>query len=199
MEVFCVHAHGPRHIAPYRRLQRVLRVNVVVQAQAVLHAVGQKACVLAAAVVVSLIKLQPGWRRLVQQSEQPRHMAAAAQRLVGEPGFVEHVLRLCHVHVLPVVAGTQQCHLSRRQTKMRRTTCLNKGQCLQGLERGARESQPVRIANLGQHLPTGVGHGHGAKVQALGRAASAEFDQGDKVHGSSCFGVTRNRVSGALL
>ena len=87
-----VQAHGTRHIPANGLLQWVARVQVVFQAQAMLHAIGQKTRVFAAAVVVALVKHQIGRWRQVLRGEQTRYMAAAAQSLVAQPGFVQHAL-----------------------------------------------------------------------------------------------------------
>jgi hypothetical protein len=56
----------------------------------------------------------------------------------------------------------------------------HEGQRLQRLERGAGEGEPVRIARLGQHAAARIGHGDGAEVRALARAAAEGLDQGNQ-------------------
>ena len=144
------HAHRAGNVLANGNLQRVRRVFVVVQTQAVLHAVGQKTGVLAAAVVVALVKFEPRRWRLVKQREQPRYMAAAAQRLVVQAGLGQHALHLDDVLVFAVMAGAHQRDLFFGKAKHLRATGFHKRQRLQRLERGARERQPMRIAHLGQ-------------------------------------------------
>ena len=76
-KVIRVHAGGARHIAPDRCLQRVGRSYVVVQRQAVLHAVGQETRVFAAAVVVPLVE-NGVWRGAgFERREDAGYLAAA--------------------------------------------------------------------------------------------------------------------------
>jgi len=100
----------------------------------VLHAVGQKAGVLAAAVVMPVIKHRVGRRCLPEQAVKTGYVAAAAQRLVGEARLGQHALHLGDVCFLAVVTGAHQGDLLWRKTKLLGALRLHEGQRLQGLE-----------------------------------------------------------------
>ena len=174
-QVCGLQAHGTRHVAAYRLLQGMRGRDVVVQAQPVLYAIGQKARMFAAAVVVPLVKYQIGRRRLVQQREQPGHMAAAAQRAAGQSGLCQHALCRGHMHVFTVVAGAQQRHLAGAETKLRRPAGLHKRQSLQCFEGGAGKRQPVRVACAGHQAALCVGYSDGANMLAFQCVGAGQF------------------------
>ena len=142
-----------------------------------LHAVGQKARVFAAAVVVALVNHKTCGRGNAQIGEQARHVAAAAQRLVVQAGFFQHLLHVAHVKVFAVVAGAQQRRLLRREAKLGRATGFDKRQRLQGFECGAGKGQPVRVTRMGDQLALGGHDSDGAKVLAFQRVCAGEFDE----------------------
>ena len=175
------------HMTANRLLQSVLGVEVIDQRQTVLHAIRQKAGMFAAAVVVPLIKDQFG-RRCDAELRKHRHMAAALQRLVSQPGSVQHALDLRNMFVLAVVAGTQQRHLLRGKTKVLRPTARHKRQCLQRLEGRAREGQPVGVARPGQQGAAGIDDRDGAEMTTLQCRTPTRLDQRYQFHRHDCDG-----------
>jgi hypothetical protein len=95
-----------------------------------LHTIGNKSRMLAATVVVALIKGFTGAGGCSGYLEVIWHMAAAAQHLVGFPGFLQHLLGGLHVHRLAVMAGAQHRRVFGRKAKVLRAARLYKGQGL---------------------------------------------------------------------
>ncbi len=171
--------HGLAHLL----LQRMIHLGVVVGGQTVLHAIGQKATVLAAAVVVPLIVGKALGHGAVEKREAVGHMAAATHLLRAGATFAQDGRHLLDVHRLAVVAGTHHGQLGWREAKMGHAARLDQRQRLHGLEGRSGEAQPVRVAHLSQHTTFGVGHGQCAHVQALWHTVAGQLDQGFKVHG----------------
>ena len=112
--ILFLHAYRARHRAAYRSLQRVRKFGVVLYRPALLHTHCHKARVLTAAIVVPLVIDQTLGRRFVQQGEQARHMAAAAQHAVVLPGLGQNRLSGLHMHGLTVMAGAEQSQFGLR-------------------------------------------------------------------------------------
>ena len=162
------------------------RLRVVSQRPAVVRAQGNKAGMLATAVVVALVVLQALGRCFVQQGVQARHMAAAAQHAVIQIGLGQNRLGHLHMHGLAVVAGAQQGQLRRAEPQRLRRARLQQGQGLQDFERRAGKAAPMRIARMGQHCATVIHHSQGAKVQAFAVPAARQFYQGHEFSRRHC-------------
>ena len=176
-QVVGLHAGGQRHVAPDRCLQWMLGIDVIVQTQALLDAIGQKTGVFSAAVVMAFVKHRTFGRFLAQGFENTGHVTAAAQCLVGEAGFVEHGLGLGHMVCFAAMAGAQHRDLFWPEAELPGPARLHEWQGLQRFECRARKAEPVRIAGLGQQLPLAVNDGDSAEMLAFQRAGAGEFDQ----------------------
>ena len=148
-------------------MQGVVAGGVVVQRQTVLYAVGHKAGVFAAAVVVGFGECSIRRWSLVKKSELQWHMTTAAQAGVCLATLGQHAIGGLHMLVLSVVAGTQQRHLRCGKAEMCGTATLNERQRLQGFERGTGESNPMRIARMGQQRATRIDYSNCSKVKVF--------------------------------
>ena len=113
-------------------------------------------------------------------------MTATAQGLMPQADALQHAIHRGHMRLFAVVAGTHQGQLRRSEAELPRAAALDERQGLQGLQRGARKAQPVRLAGTGLHLAAGIDHGNAAEMQAFPGAAAGEFDQGCEVHAGDC-------------
>ena len=157
-----------------------------------------KTGVLAAAVVVPLVKRDAVRRGFVHQHVGAGHVAATAQNLVILPRFGEHGLGCLDMHVFAVVACTQHGQLRLAEAKGLGTAGLHERQRLQRLERGAGEILHMRVARKGLQLVARIDHGNRAKVDAFGHATTAELDEGGEIAGGHRHILSRESGTGGV-
>ena len=112
-------------------------------------------------------------------------MRAAFEHAGIDARLGQHAGGRAHVHRFAVVRGAGQRQLGVGELQPVGGVALDERQCLQALDRRAREHRPVDVAERDDDRAVGVDDGERALVLGLDRVAAPRLDQHRRGHGVS--------------
>src|SRR5439155_6914688 len=146
------HAGEMGNRGAYRLLQRMIELEIGLDRQGALAAIGEHTGVLAGAIVVQRREFDSGRRQFLAHAVMDRRMNPALERVGGAADPLEHVRDGSDVARLARMAGAKKRDLLRRVPEALDPAAGDEGQRLQRLERASRGRQEMRIAG-GEQQP----------------------------------------------